>query len=63
MMFYIYIFLKYTYIYIYIYIATNITIKPDPERVRAVSRGQFSQKSATFLGKLANTNLVCANTN
>ena len=31
--------------------------------MRAVSRCQFSQKSATFLGKLANTNLVCANTN
>ena len=44
-------------------ITTNITIWPYTERAHAVSRGQFPQKSATFLGKLANTNLVCANTN
>jgi len=51
------------YLYIYNYIATNITIWPYTERARAVSWGQFPQKSATFLGKFANTNLVCANTN
>jgi len=44
-------------------ITPNITIWPYTERARAVSRGQFPHKSATFLGKLANTNLVCANTN
>ena len=44
-------------------ITINITIWPYTERARAVSRGQFSQKTAIFLGKLANTNLVCANIN
>ena len=34
------------------FVVVIITIWPDPERVRVVSRGQFSQKSATFLGKL-----------
>ena len=33
------------------------------QSARAVSRGQFPPKSATFLGILANTNLVCTNTN
>ena len=66
---YFYIICIYIYFILYInfkniqYITTNITIWPYTERARAVSRGQFPQKSATFLGKLANTNLVCANTN